>query len=111
MLPRSQRLSAEQFASVMKDGRVSHSSLFLLRAKSGTADTRVSTTVPTKIAKTAVQRNLFRRKLYEAVRLLVSDIIPHTHIAIIAKPHLFQVSQKDIEIEMKEVFVKAKLLR
>ena len=95
----------------MKNGRVSHSPLFLLRALSGSSDTRISTTVPVKIAKTAVQRNKFRRKLYEAVRPLVSNIVPNTHIAIIAKPQTLQSTQKALEAEVKDVFVKAKLLR
>ena len=95
----------------MKNGRVSHSPLFLLRALNGTKDTRVSTTVPHKIAKTAVKRNLFRKKLYEAVRLVIPAMVPNTHVAIIAKPQLFEMSQKAIEAEIKDVFVKAKLLR
>ncbi len=111
MLPRSQRLSGEQFALVMKNGRVSHSALFLLRALPGSPDTRISTTVPVKIAKTAVQRNKFRKKMYEAVRVIFSEIVPNTHIAIIAKPQLFQATQKAIETEVKEVFVKSRLLR
>ncbi len=83
----------------------------MLRALSGSADMRVSTTVPVKIAKTAVQRNKFRRKLYEAVRLIVSNIVFNTHIAIIAKPQLLQSDQKVIEMEVRDAFVKAKLLR
>lgn len=111
MLLRSQRLSAEQFALVMKNGRALHSALFLLRVSGVSSTTRISTTVPVKVAKTAVQRNKFRRKMYEATQLLIAHVVAHTHIAIIAKPALLQSTQKAIETEMKEVFVKGKLLR
>ena len=111
MLPRSNRLSTEQFNQVMKLGRAHHSSLFLVRTSSIKGHSRVSVTVPTKIAKLAVQRNKFRKKMYEAVRLFFAQIIQDQHIVVIAKAPLLLATQKGIETDMRDVFVKAKLLR
>ena len=111
MLPRSQRLSTEQFNHAMKIGRVYHSSLFLVRVVPVDEHTRVSATISSKIAKTAVLRNRIRRKIYEAVHLFMPTLAPGYHVAMIAKAPIFEATQKTIEISTKEVFVKAGLLR
>ena len=111
MLPRSQRLSVEQFATVMKEGRANHSSLFLVRALVTADHTRISVTISSKIAKTAVLRNRIRRKLYEAIKPLYSGVKEHIHVVVIAKAPILTMSQSDIETEIKSVFVKAGLLR
>ena len=97
----------------MEKGRVAHSPLFLVRFVkiSGTFVACVATVAPKKIAKTAVQRNRIRRKLYEAVRSFRGDIQPGMHILVFAKPALLVVSQKDITADLKALFVKASIMR
>lgn len=111
MLSRSQRLSVEQFNSVMEKGKIFHSSLFLARILSNQIDTRISTVTPKKVSKTAVGRNKIRRKMYEAVRNFKDSIPPGSYIIIFAKPTIIKSKQIDIVTDIKTLFVKAGLLR
>ena len=111
MLPRSQRLSTEQFNQVMKLERAYHSPLFLVRIADVTGSTRVSAAVPVKVAKLAVIRNKFRKKIYEAVHPFMERIVQDRFVVIITKNTILTVTQKVIEKEIEDVFVKAKLLR
>jgi ribonuclease P protein component len=110
MLSRSQRISVEQFNSIMEKGRVSHSSLFLIRAVSGRDDTRVAAVAPQKVFKTAVVRNRVRRRMYEAIRLIEMNIKPGTQVIVFAK--VAASGKKPIELgaDMKALFVKAGIL-
>ena len=111
MLPSSQRLSAEQFELVMKGGRVSHSSLFLMRAMKAKGGKKgVAAVIPMKIGKTAVIRNKFRRKIYAATAKVFGKILPETQAIVFAKADLLKAKQADIETDVKELFVKARLL-
>ncbi|MEI8249418.1 MAG: ribonuclease P protein component [Candidatus Taylorbacteria bacterium] len=111
MLPRSQRLSTEQFNQVMKLGRAYHSPLFLVRVADTKGTTRVSAAVPVKVGKLAVIRNKFRRKIYEAVHPLMEKVIQDRFVVIIAKNTILTATQRAMETEIESVFVKAKLLR
>ena len=86
MTSRSHRLSTKQFNEVISKGKVFHSPLFLMRAlQTGEGPARIAAAVPVKIGKTAVIRNNLRRKVYEAVRPLLSDIKEGLHIILFAK--------------------------
>jgi len=111
MLSRSVRLSTGQFEAVIKKGRVTRSSLLVLRHTSGNKDTRIAATAPQKIARTAVARNSARRRLYEAVRPVFSSIIPGTHIIILINQSISSTSLFDLRNEIRSLFVKARLLR
>lgn len=111
MLPRSQRLSTEQLDSVMEKGRVTHSSLFLVRVLGGQKDIRIAAIASKKIAKTAVARNLIRRKTYNAVKTIKSKINPGLHIALFAKSVINTKKVTEIETDVQNLFVKAGLLR
>lgn len=111
MLPRSQRLSVEQFNSIIEKGRVAHSSLFLMRFVKDQAGTRIAAAAPKKTAKTAVLRNKIKRQTYEAVGTLVENIVPGVHLVLLAKPTIITAKQTDIVGDLKTLFVKAGLLR
>jgi ribonuclease P protein component len=110
MLPRSDRLSVEQFNTVMEKGRVINSSLFLLRTISVDERTRISAVVPKKVAKTATARNYLRRKMYEAIKPFISEVAKNTHTIVFAKTGAGTVEFADLAKEIKNSFVKAKLL-
>ena len=113
MLPRSQRLSVAYFNQVMEKGRVTHSPLFLLRfLKTDSAgQTRIAAVAPQKIFKKAVQRNKLRRQMYEAVRPLYADVRPQLHVVIFAKAIAATADQATLKKEIKDIFVKAGLLK
>lgn len=110
MLSRSRRLSTEQLDSVMKKGKISHSSLFLMRVFSGQTDTRIAAIAPKKTIKMSTTRNAVRRKVYNATKTLIREIIPGTHIALFAKQATTNAKLVDIENNIKTLFVKAGLL-
>ena len=95
----------------MEKGRVFHSSLFLIRVVSGMPDTRIAAVAPQKVSKTAVVRNRIRRKTYEAVRNIKPSIIQGVHVAVFAKPSILNTKQVVIASDIKDLFVKAGLLR
>jgi len=94
----------------MKKGKISHSSLFLMRVFSGQTDTRIAAIAPKKTIKMSTTRNAVRRKVYNATKTLIREIIPGTHIALFAKQATTNAKLVDIENNIKTLFVKAGLL-
>lgn len=78
---------------------------------SGMPDTRIAAVTPQKVSKTAVVRNKVRRKTYEAVRSIKPSIIQGVHVAVFAKPAVLNATQVAIAADIKDLFVKAGLLR
>jgi ribonuclease P protein component len=116
MISRSHRLSTKQFNEVIKKGRVTHSPLFLMRVlQIGEGPTRIAAAVPVKVARKAVSRNAMRRKVYEAVRPLLSDIKEGFNIILFAKtinmPANKSLTVALISNDLKGLFVKAAILR
>lgn len=113
MLHRIHRLTTAQFDEIMKRGRVTHSPLFTVRACEfpGSGPSRIGAVAPAKIAKTAVSRNALRRKIYESVRSLLSELKPDLSIAVFTKGLLADVKTEQLQLNLREVFVKAGLLR
>lgn len=111
MLPSSQRLSVEQFNDVMKRGKVSHSPLFIIRTVKVDGKTAISAVAPQKIAKKAVERNKIRRIMYETIMPLMKSVVTGYNIVIIAKDTAVNAKFNDLLDGMKEIFVKAGLLK
>jgi ribonuclease P protein component len=95
----------------MEKGRVTHSSFFWLRSLKSEGKSRFSAIVPQKAVKTAVGRNLLRRKMYEAIKIIISDIQPGHEIVVCAKSLAIPASFADLAKEMKILFVKSGLLK
>lgn len=124
MLRRIQRVSNKQFEEVMKKGKIVHSTLFLARMIATSPDstvigktsstqalTRIAAVMPVKIGKTAVIRNKTRRQIYEAVRPFASELKTGFIIAIFAKAPALTASTDEIRVGVRDLFVKAGLLR
>lgn len=110
MLPRSSRVTTKRFDAIMKEGRVMHSPLFILRVIKNTEKTRVAAVVPKKIAKTAVLRNKLRRFMYDSARPVIKEVGTegpsgtHNFEAIIfAKQALAELKKSDLS-EIRERF-------
>jgi ribonuclease P protein component len=98
----------------MEKGRVCHSPLFLLRVRIIAPiemQTRIATVVPVKVAKKAVLRNRLRRVMYEAIHPMYVNVKAGQHVIVFAKAAALKATFAEIEKEMKEIFVKAGLLR
>ena len=102
-----------QFNAVMEEGKIVHSLLFMLRVLHSDTlkDTRVSAVVPLKIAKQAVMRNRLRRQVYEAIKPVFTRIASHTHTIVFVKSGVMTVDFGSISKGLREIFVKAGLLK
>jgi ribonuclease P protein component len=94
----------------MKKGRVTHSSLFIMRHIESPGS-RFSAVVPQKVGKKAVTRNAFRRKMYEAMQKLGAMHIKGVHGIVFAKSQVLTAEDAAFIEDMKDLFVKAGLLR
>ncbi len=116
MIHRSQRISVEQFNKVMEKGKIVHSPLFIGRVLGGQVNTRIGAVAPQKIFKKAVIRNKIRRNIYEAVRSVQEDnvqkvVITGLFVLILAKPTILKASKIEISTDLKNLFVKAGVIR
>jgi ribonuclease P protein component len=111
MLSRSHRLSGEQFDFVMEKGKVVHTPFFWSRFVKQDGPLKIAVTCPQKIAKTAVKRNLYRRKVYSAVRLFRDSAIQGQQVIICIKEPVLKALPKEIVEEVKLLFVKMGLMK
>ncbi len=113
MFKRSARFSTRQFNQVLEKGRVVHSPFFVLRFvyEEKKQLPRLAAVAPQKIFRTAVRRNKARRQIYEAVRSLYEGLPPKVSIIIFAKNPVITAPFTEIIQALKEIFVKAGLMR
>jgi len=97
----------------MEKGRVVHSPLFLLRysIENGSGGSKFAAVAPQKVAKKATERNKIRRKIYEAVKFNYSKVKNDVKGAIFAKKKLDGVDFDDLAEEIKQLFVKAAIMK
>src|SRR3989344_5648297 len=74
MLPNQKRLTTTLFKDTIDGGMTYHSSLFILKLLKTIGPSRFSVSVPKKVAKSAVERNKIRRRVYSAIRILYPNI-------------------------------------
>ena len=74
-------------------------------------DSHVAAVAPQKIFKTAVARNRMRRRIYEAVRPLVADIKGTVMLALFAKSTAQECKPTDLRNDLRDLFVKAGIVR
>ncbi len=111
MLPSSHRLSTSDVSEIMKKGRFTHTPLFSIRLIESEGVTLIGAIVPTKVCKNAVGRNKLRRMIYLSVRKIYKNIKPNFKMAILAKSGALGQNQETVDLGIKEVLVKAKLLK
>ncbi len=107
----------------MEKGRVTHSPLFLVRTLRDTKGVKFAAVAPKKIEKTAVGRNRARRLIYTAIAELYKDIkidleaesttkdSGGTHAIIFIKPSNGNIDQVAMISDLKQLFVKAGILK
>lgn len=111
MLPSSQRLTIHLFKSAIEKGKIFHSSLFTARLVKVEGISRFGVSVSKKIAKSAVERNKIRRRVYSALRELYPRISPSVHGVFIMKAPVLTSSFDEIKRGAEDFFVKTGLLK
>jgi ribonuclease P protein component len=96
----------------MEKGRVAHSPLFILRTLAVPGDTsRLAAVSPTKVTRKASDRNRLRRQMYEAMQPLVDHLKEGLHVIAVAKAQAVNADFPAIVLGMRDVFVKAGILK
>lgn len=113
MLAKSQRLTKKEVDVVLAQGKITHSPLFLVRSANipGQTAAKMSAVAPQKIFKTASARNNMRRKIYNASRAIISNLVSTASVAVFAKAPAANSDADTLATGLKEVFVKAGLIR
>ncbi len=111
MLKKSLRLTTEQVSCVMKKGKSTQSPLFAVRFIDKQKKGGFAAIISKKVAKTAVARNLTRRKVYEAIHTgVMADKNKDCWIAILAKKDLAAVNHKDLVKDLQALFQKVYMI-
>lgn len=101
MIPKKNRIKREDFEEITKKGGFLSSSLFSIRfLKNPEKIRRISVVVSKKVAKTAVKRNLLRRRVYEVIQKMPES--PYFSI-IFAKKGSEKASFREIATEITKL--------
>lgn len=109
MLPKSKRLTTEEFKKVIEKGQSFHSPFLIIRLLSSPQQSRFSVSVPKKVCKNAVDRNKIRRKIYS----IISNFDPKLgfDVIVIVKPGFEKLDYREMNDETVKIFVKSSLLK
>jgi ribonuclease P protein component len=105
MLAKKNRANTETVDNLFKSGKFIHSSLLTFKyiLKSGST-TRISVLVPKSIAKKAVERNILRRRGYQALKKHLTEFpIGVAGVLVFKKP---VGSVIEVENEIKTILTK-----
>jgi ribonuclease P protein component len=110
MLAKTNRLTTREFALVIGTGRELHSPFFSIKSIPGETF-KFGQVASKKIWKTAVSRNRVRRRVYAAVRSVISGKkVKPVHCIIFVKRNLDAVEPAQLSIIINELFVNARLI-
>lgn len=110
MLSKARRLSTREFAKIMETGREARSPLFIIRFLPSRTF-KLSPAAPKKLFPTAVSRNRARRRIYAAVREIVSKRKAWPNIIVIIVKNKFDgLGRAGLVGDLEGLFVKAGLV-
>ena len=110
MLSKAERLSTKEIGAVISAGLETHS-VFFVTKRIPAAEFKFSPVAPKKIFKTAVLRNRTRRRVYAAVREVLSGKRPRqNHVAIILKKNIAELDSERLMQTIEDAFVKAGII-
>lgn len=97
---------------VWKKGRSFATPIFSLKiAKNGLAVSRFAVVIGTKVDKRAVVRNLAKRRLREAIRLLAPQLVAGEDVIVMGRGKIATSSYEDISRTMRFALEKSGLLK
>lgn len=113
MLPKHKRLTKKEFNEVFEKGQPIHSDFLfgkVLKTKKPT-DSKFSVSVPVKVEKKAVKRNLLRRRGYVILKNTLENIKNDFKIIIILKKGAEKLDFEEYKREINKFLKKSKLLK
>ena len=99
---------------VYKNGQTSRSRLVNIKciANKRRQESRIAVVVGKKVIKSAVKRNLIRRRVYEYVRPLINNFKESSDVVIIiGSSEFMSLSHTDMSAQLDQLFSNAKLLK
>lgn len=109
MLPKSKRLTTEEFKKVIEKGQSFHSPFLIARLANSPKQSRFSVSVPKKVCKNAVDRNKIRRRIYSIISGIDTKL--GSNVVMIVKPGFENLDYKEMRDEIAKIFVKSSLLK
>jgi ribonuclease P protein component len=111
MIPKTSRISREDFEKVMKKGGFLNSSFFTFRfLENPLKSTHFSVVVSKKIAKTAVSRNKIRRRVYSIIKKHTKELKKPYFITFFAKKGVETAKFNEVEQDILKILEKSKIL-
>jgi ribonuclease P protein component len=111
MLPSTNRLTVKEFDDVLTKGGIVHNPLFWLRIVKNSPNTKISVICPKKVGKIAVLRNKYRRMVYEIIRKNHIKDMSNINAIVCVKDPIKNKNTQEIEVSLKELFVKAGIIK
>ena len=108
---------SKDIKEILKAGKSSYGHYLLLKFKSSHLKTpRFAFIVSTKVSKSAVKRNLIRRRLAEIIKQLLPQMQINCDCVILASPKMISAEGKilkikDLKAGLLEVFKKAQIIK
>lgn len=109
MIPTSLRLTSLDVEYVLKKGASLSTEFFIVRYLSNPEgkNSKFTVVASTKLAAKAVDRNLIKRRTYEAIRLNADNTVKY-RLALIPKKRALKAAYKEIEDDIKNLFTQLK---
>jgi len=113
MISKQQRLGKKEFNNVFKEGTSFHSDfLFVKILKTENSNqSKFSVSIPIKIVKKAVERNLLRRRLYSIINKNLDKTKEGFNVVIILKKGGEKIDFDTYKKEIELLFKKTKLVK
>ena len=107
MLKKNHKLKREDFDIVFKKGKISHTSLFSIRAMPTKTwdECAFSVVISKKRAKQAVLRNKNKRRVYNALNKVLKEVKSPKKGIISLKKDLTNISFQEIQAELKKTLI------
>lgn len=106
MLPKKRKINSSTIKKVLHNGVSFSSPLFSLKVMKNTPDVGFSVSVSSRIAKTKVDRNKFKRRVYNALTTILKGVKSGKGFIFI-KNDPTRISFKDMKQEIVNLFIKA----
>ncbi|OGG11751.1 ribonuclease P protein component [Candidatus Gottesmanbacteria bacterium RBG_13_45_10] len=111
MLPRCHRLPSFDTRQVLRAGkRITDNNMQLIYQPAHVSGNRFAFVVGTRVDKRATVRNRVRRLLRESVQHSIPSLIGSWDVVVIAKKPFIGQNQKDVEQEIRDMFIRGKLV-